>query len=68
MMRRCVYRNQYTDLWHRPGPETSMVCLLFSAINIDLDYISSGILEDSHLKEELKKAKFTHKQVTVFKT
>lgn len=55
-------------VWHRPGPETSMVCLLFSAINIDLDYISSGILEGSHLKEELKKAKFTQKQVTVFKT
>lgn len=41
-------------VWHRPGPETSMGCLLFSAINIDLDYINSGILEDSHLKEELK--------------
>lgn len=32
---------------------------LFSAINIDLDYISSGILDHSHLKEEqLKKAKY----------
>lgn len=71
MMRRHVQESVLGVLpmvWHRPGPETSMVCLLFSAINIDFDYVSSGILEHSYLKEEeLKKAKFTQKQLTVFK-
>lgn len=72
MMRRYVQESVPSVLlvvWHRPELETPIVCLLFTAKNTDLDYINSGILEDSHLKEEeLKKTKFTQNQLTVFET
>lgn len=71
MMRQCVQESVLSVLpmpWHRPGPETPMVCLLFSAINIDLDYITSGILKYNHLKKEELKRQNSLKTVSSFQT
>lgn len=61
MMRRGVQESGLTVLpvvWHRPVLETSIICLIFSAINIDLDYTSLVTIRDSyHKKADFKKGR-----------
>lgn len=47
-MRRGVQESGLTVLTmvlHGPGPETSMLYLIFSTININFDYTSAGMLK-----------------------
>lgn len=70
MMRRSIQELGLTVLpmvLHKPGPETSMFCLIFS-INIHLDYTSPGVLKHNYLKKaDFKKGKDTQKQFSFLK-